>query len=218
MSSGLRWDENRPFDDPANNETGMLRSREPFRYILQQPVVAPAGGIYTYNGGGTSLLTETLVRRTGKPLADYAREKLFAPLDVAAFDWDSVGASKKLGSYGSLRLRPRDMLKLGPLMLNDGQWNGRRIVPTGWTGESSKPRILGEGLFFYGYQWWLGRSLVGGREVIYTAAFGIGGQRVYIVPEFDLVVAINSGMYASPLQAVVPSAILNRLVLPSLKD
>lgn len=218
MSAGLVWDENRPFNDPLNTEIGMLTAAHPFRYILQQPMVATPGTRYAYSGGATSLLAEALVRRTGTKLSDYAREKLFAPLDVAQFDWDGVGVSRQLGAFGSLRLRPRDMAKLGQLMLTDGQWNGRRIIPAGWAAESSQPRLLGDGLFFYGYQWWLGRSLVAGREVTYTAAVGLGGQRVYIVPAFDLVVAITAGHYSGPLQSVITSAILNRLVLPALKD
>jgi len=217
MSSGLAWDENRPFTDPLNSEIGMLMAFDPFRYILAQLLQAPPGSLYNYSGGGTSLLGETLVRRTGRSLRDYARDKLFGPLDIADVDWDGVGLSGKLGAHGTLRLRPRDMAKLGQLLLVDGQWNGRRVLPVGWAAESTKPRLLGDGLFFYGYQWWLGQSLVDGREVTYTAAVGLGGQRVYVVPEFDLVVAINAGHYSGPLQTIIPSAILNRLVLPAVK-
>jgi len=147
MSSGLAWDESRPFTDPLNSETGMLSAADPFRYILSQPMQAPPGTLYNYNGGNTSLLAETLVRRTGQPLRDYARDKLFAPLDVAQFDWDGVGRSGKLGAYGSLRLAPRDMAKLGQLLLTDGQWNSRRVLPAGWVAESIKPRLMGQGLF-----------------------------------------------------------------------
>jgi CubicO group peptidase (beta-lactamase class C family) len=217
MSSGFAWDENRPYTDPLNSEMGMLTAADPFRYIFSQPMQAAPGTLYNYNGGNTSLLAEVLVRRTGRSLHDYARDKLFTPLDVARFDWEGVGRSGKLGAYGSLRLTPRDMAKLGQLLLTGGRWNGQAVVPIGWVAESTKPRLMGQGLFFYGYQWWLGRSLVQGREVIYSAAFGIGGQRVYVIPEFDLVVAINAGHYDGSLQTIIPAAILDRLVLPAVK-
>lgn len=217
MSSGLQWDEDRPYDDPRNDEIGMLTSADPFRYILAKPLAASPGTTYHYSNGDASLLGAALVKGTGRGWSDYARDKLFAPLDIVDFDWDAVGRSRKLGPYGSLRLRPRDMVKLGQLVLADGVWNGRRVLPTGWAAQSIAPRLNGEGLFFYGYQWWLGRSFVDGRELRWAAGFGIGGQRLYVVPALDLVVGLSLGQYGGRLQSVVPTAILNRIVLPSVK-
>ncbi|MBS0223329.1 MAG: hypothetical protein JSR91_21585 [Proteobacteria bacterium] len=110
------------------------------------------------------------------------------------------------------------MAKLGQLMLTDGQWNGRHVLPAGWAAESAAPRINGEGLFFYGYQWWLGRSFVAGRALDWMAAFGVGAQRVYVVPALDLVFAINTGLYAGPLGYTIASAIFNRVVLPAVQN
>ena len=92
------------------------------------------------------------------------------------------------------------------------------MLPAGWAAESIKPRINGEGLFFYGYQWWLGRSFRNGSELTWTAGVGLGGQRLYVVPSLDLVVMINAGHYASGLQGVIPLGIFNRIVLPAVKD
>src|SRR5882757_4988854 len=128
MSSGVAWDENRPWNDPRNNEAGMILAADPFRYILSQPVAWPAGTVYAYSGGGTSLLGETLVRSTGRSLRDYARDKLFAPLDVTDFEWLDAGVSHRLAAFGSLRL-------------TDGQWNGKQVLPAGWAAESIKPRL-----------------------------------------------------------------------------
>jgi CubicO group peptidase (beta-lactamase class C family) len=218
MSAGLEWDESLGYADPRSNEASLIEAADPFRYLLSQPMQAPPGMVYAYNGGATALLAAALVKSTGRPLKDYARDKLFTPLNVTDFDWDEMGVSHKLGAYGGLRLRPRDMAKLGQLLLADGQWNGTRVLPVGWAAESTKPRINGEGLFFYGYQWWLGRSFVAGRELAWAAAFGLGGQRVYVVPALDLIVTTNTGHYSGPLQSIIPSAILNRLVLPAAKD
>jgi CubicO group peptidase (beta-lactamase class C family) len=218
MSAGLVWEEDVPWKDPRNNEAGMILAADPFRYIFSQPVAFPPGTVYAYSGGGTSLIGETLVRSTGRPLRDYAREKLFQPIDAPDFEWLDAGVSKKLGAFGSLRLRPRDAAKLGRLLLSDGQWNGRQVVPAGWAAESTKPRINGAGLFFYGYQWWLGRSFRNGGELTWTAGVGLGGQRLYVVPALDLVVMINAGHYSGPLQSIIPAAIFNRVVLPAVKD
>jgi CubicO group peptidase (beta-lactamase class C family) len=218
MSAGLLWDENRPYSDPLNNEEGMINAADPFRYILSQPVAYPPGTVYAYSGGGTSLLGETLVKSTGQSLRDYARDKLFTPLDITDFEWLDAGRSRRLGAFGSLRLRPRDAAKLGRLLLTDGQWNGRQVLPAGWAVESIKPRINGEGLFFYGYQWWLGRSFRNGAEFTWAAGVGLGGQRLYVVPALDLVVMVNAGHYDGPLQGVIPLGIFTRVVLPAVKD
>jgi CubicO group peptidase (beta-lactamase class C family) len=218
MSAGLAWEENLPWNDPRNNEREMIMAADPFRYILSQPVAFLPGTVYAYSGGGTSLLGETLVRSTGRPLRDYAREKLFQPIDAPDFEWLDAGVSGKLGAFGSLRMRPRDAAKLGRLLLTDGQWNGRQVIPAGWSAESIKPRINGEGLFFYGYQWWLGRSFRNGGELTWVAGVGLGGQRLYVVPSLDLVVMITAGHYRDGLQGTVPFGIFNRVVLPAVKD
>jgi CubicO group peptidase (beta-lactamase class C family) len=218
MSSGLAWDENLPWNDPRNNERALIMAADPFRYTLSQPVAFPPGAIYAYSGGGTSLIGETLIRSTGRPLRDYARDKLFQPIDAPDFEWLDAGVSGKLGAFGSLRMRPRDAAKLGRLLLTDGQWNGKQVVPAGWAAESTKPRINGEGLFFYGYQWWLGRSFRNGSELHWIAGVGLGGQRLYVVPSLDLVVMITAGHYRDGLQGTVPFGIFNRVVLPAVKD
>jgi CubicO group peptidase (beta-lactamase class C family) len=88
--------------------------------------------------------------------------------------------------------------------------------------ESTRPRIKINaeryGPLYYGYQWWLGRSLLSGHELPLIAAFGNGGQRLFVVPELDLVVAINAAHYGSLLQALIPAAILNQFVLPAVND
>jgi CubicO group peptidase (beta-lactamase class C family) len=110
-------------------------------------------------------------------------------------------------------LRPRDLAKIGQLVLQHGAWNGKRLVSASWVDASTTAQINGQGVFFYGYQFWLGRSLVDKRELDWTACWGLGGQRVFIAPERDLVVVVNAGLYKSNLQASVPLEILNRYVL-----
>jgi CubicO group peptidase (beta-lactamase class C family) len=218
MSSGLAWEEDVAFADARNDERAMLEADDPFRYILSRPLLEPPGTAYRYSGGATSLLGAALVKATGRSLADYARDKLFLPIDAADFEWPGVGLSRRLGAYGSLRMRPRDAAKLGRLLLTDGQWNGRQVVPAGWAAESITPRLNGAGLFFYGYQWWLGRTFRNGTELTWAAGYGIGGQRLFVVPALDLVVMISAGLYGRPLQFTLPNSIFTEVVLPAVKD
>jgi CubicO group peptidase (beta-lactamase class C family) len=99
------------------------------------------------------------------------------------------------------------------LVLAHGVWGGKQIVPAQFLAEATAAQINGQGLYFYGYQFWLGRSFISGREIDWSAAVGLGGQRIYIVPTLDLVAVVNAGLYRSPLQASVPLAVLNRYVL-----
>ncbi len=86
-------------------------------------------------------------------------------------------------------------MKIGQLVLAGGRWNDRQIVSKAWIDASTTPRLEATGPYFYGYLWWLGRSLHEGREIHWSAALGRGGQSIRIVPELDLVVAVTAGYY-----------------------
>ena len=218
MSSGLKWDESIPYSDPANSERQMISAPDPVRYVLQQPVIAPPGSVYNYNGGNTALLGAVLAKVTGQRLDDYAREKLFTPLGISDFEWINLPSTGQPAAASGLRMRPRDTAKLGQLMIADGVWNDTQVLPPGWTGSSMKPRINGEGLYYYGYQWWLGRTMRDDKSIHWAAGVGYGGQRLYAVPDLDLVVMINAGHYGGPLQSIIPFGILTRVVMPAVTD
>jgi CubicO group peptidase (beta-lactamase class C family) len=98
--------------------------------------------------------------------------------------------------------------------LNGGNWNGRQIVSQKWVKESTAAHIGPADLtYFYGYQWWLGRSLVEGREVAWICAMGHGGQRIFAVPALDLVAVVTAGLYADAIHGLLPLVIFNRYVL-----
>jgi CubicO group peptidase (beta-lactamase class C family) len=221
MSSGIEWDENRAWTDPKNDEPHLGRDADPVGYVLTKPIAAPPDAIWNYNGGGIDLLGNVLARVSGKSFDDFAREALFEPLGIADWSWEKY-QNGKFSAAAGLRLRPRDAAKIGQLVLNRGAWSGRQIVPADWIAQSVRPRFqtIGYfgGLFFYGYNWWLGRSLSGEQEVSWIAAQGLGGQRIVIVPSLDLVVMTTSGLYASPRQSNAPLDILSNFVVPSARD
>ena len=197
MSSGLDWEESRPYGDPKNSVWQMVRAPDPYRFVLQQRVTFKPGAVFNYNSGNTELLGLVLARSIGQSIDDYARDKLFGPLGITDFDWVKLRNSGQPFAAAGLRLRPRDMAKLGQLLLNDGQWNGRQVVPKGWVAESTRPRLKAFGLG-YGYQWWLGRTFSKHGWLPWTAGLGYGGQSLFVQPDLDLVVAVTAGDYASP--------------------
>jgi CubicO group peptidase (beta-lactamase class C family) len=213
MSSGLEWHElGIPYTSKENSEIRMDTSPEPYRFALLQPPVALPGQIWNYNSGSTELLGAVLRKATGKPLDELARTLIFEPLRIADVEWYKYTQGNPSAAAG-LRLRPRDLAKIGQLVLQHGVWNGKQLVSSSWIDAATTPQINGPEIYFYGYQFWLGRSLVRKQEVRWTAAVGLGGQRIFVVPAFDLVVVVNAGLYQSDLQGSIPIDILNRYVL-----
>jgi len=212
MSAGLEWDESIPYSDPRNSEIQMDFAPDPVRFVLSRPVAVPAGEVYNYSGGSATLIAAILKRATRRSLDAQARNLLFAPLGITDVEWIRDPSGEPYAASG-LRLRPRDFAKIGQLVLAEGVWQGNQVVPAEFMRQATASQINGQGLYFYGYQFWLGRSLVDGHEIDWVAAVGLGGQRIFIVPALDLVAVVNAGLYRSELQGWVPLVLLNRYVL-----
>ena len=188
MSMGLKWVEATPATGDDNDEVRMHRASDQCRYVLGLPVTAPAGEGFFYNTGALALVSAIIHKATGRPLDEFARETVFEPLGITKVEWIRVRGETDAG--GGLRLRPRDMAKIGQLVLAGGRWNDRQIVSRSWIETSTSAKLKATDNQSYGYLWWLG-----GRQVHWIGALGRGGQSIRIVPELDLVVAVTAGYY-----------------------
>jgi CubicO group peptidase (beta-lactamase class C family) len=194
MSMGLKWVEATPATgDFSNDEARMYTAWNPDRYVLSLPVTAPAGQQFFYNTGALRLVSSIIHKATGRPLDEFVRESILEPLGITRVEWDRRRGETDAG--GGLRLRPRDMAKIGQLILASGRWNDRQIVSDGWIEASTTRKIEATDGQSYGYLWWVGRSAFNGREIRWVGALGRGGQSIRIVPELDLVVAVTAGYY-----------------------
>lgn len=194
MSMGLQWDENRRYTDPLNSEIAMENAPDRYRFILEQPVVAEPGTRWIYSGGSVALIGALIARGTGQSLPGFARETLFGPLGIEQFEWNS-GPDGVASAASGLRLRPRDLLRIGNMVLKGGEHEGRRIVSRGWIEASLKPAIeTGDGLH-YGRLWFLGEAPTPAPsgERNWAAGFGNGGQRLWLMPDAGVAVVIYSG-------------------------
>jgi CubicO group peptidase (beta-lactamase class C family) len=217
MSSGLEWHEfGVPYTSKANSEIAMDTSVDPYRFALEQKIVAQPGQVWNYSSGSAELLGAVLRKATGKPLDRLASEVLFQPLGIENIEWYKY-AQGNVSAAAGLRLRPRDLAKIGQLMLQQGTWNGKQIVPASWIRSATSPHMQAIELYFYGYQFWLGRSLFDQRELIWASAIGNGGERMFIVPELDLVVVMNAGLYDSPLQGSLPVETFNGYLMRAIQ-
>lgn len=221
MSSGFKWDEARAWTDPENDEPHLVTEPNPLGYVLSRSIAAPPDVLWTYSGGSTELLGNIIERVSNKSLEAFARETLFQPLGITDVEWKPY-KSGKIAAAAGLRLRPRDAAKIGQLVLSRGRWNNQQVVSADWIAQSITPRFQAVGYFggtlFYGYQWWMGRSLAGGKEIKWVAAFGWGGQRIFIVPELDLVMMTTAAQYGQPKEGLAAIDILTNIVIPSVRD
>lgn len=209
MSSGLKWKEGGAGRD---DEHGMMWARQPLRDVLSRDIVSPPGRVFNYNSGGTAVLADIVSRSTGMPWEVFAQRALFAPLGIRDVEWIRDFRGRPM-AYTGLRLRPRDMAKIGRLVLDRGMWRGQRVVSTQWIDLSLTPKLrTGFDDTGYGYQWWTGHADVAGREVRWAAAFGNGGQRIFVVPELDMTVVVTAGAYGDMQAARRINAHFRRIV------
>lgn len=195
MTSGLEWNEmGLPYNDADNDLVQLFLVDDPIAYILAKPLVHPPGKEWYYNGGGTNLLGEVIRETTGHRIDEFAEGYLFAPLGITDYEWDYINPDM-IHASGNLRLRPRDMAKLGYLYLNGGVWNGERILSEEWIEESTQQHVSLSGTEGYGYQWWLRTYQVGAKSVDAYYALGWGGQRIIVFPSLDMVVVFTGGNY-----------------------
>lgn len=209
MSSGWAWHEGGAGTD---DEHRLMWAWTPVYHPLSRAVTAAPGTTFTYNSGGALLAADILSRTTGMPWTEYARTRLFEPLGITDVEWirDFLGRPM---AYTGLRMRPRDMAKLGQLVLDHGRWQGRQIVPAAWIDASLEPRLpTGFDDTGYGYFWWTGRADWHGRSLAWGAAFGNGAERIFVLPELDLCVAVTAGAYGDLATARLVDAMFREIV------
>ena len=158
-------------------------------FALDQPVLAPPGTRMHYSSGNTHLLSGILTQATGKSTLQYARDVLGAPLGIQIDAWPQDPQGIYFGG-NNMEFTPRQMLAFGELYINDGEIDGRQIVPAEWIEQSLTPRVRSRRNTErqYGYGWWI-RDMAG----LPTAyAWGYGGQFILLVKDLDLVVVTTS--------------------------
>jgi CubicO group peptidase (beta-lactamase class C family) len=189
---------------------GFARNKDWTRGVLDR-AVRPPGRQFAYSNGGAHLLSAILEANTGMSVLAYARAKLFDPLGIptrpaaepgadlaagqnlqayrkAGFAWPVDPQGRNFGA-GLIKLRPRDMARLGLLYLDGGRWKGRQVVPSTWVRDATRRQVeAGEPFEGYGYMWWT--TTMGGDQAY--VAWGYAGQMIEVVPARHLVVVVSS--------------------------
>jgi CubicO group peptidase (beta-lactamase class C family)/transcriptional regulator GlxA family with amidase domain len=174
---------------PGEPELAMMRSSDDWAAaVFNLPRRTDAGTEFAYCSGNYHLLSAVLTAATGRSGLALAKEWIFDPLGIEDVVWPTDPRGVTHG-WGDLQLRPRDAAKLGYLLLNDGVWNGRRILPEGWVAWSTTADIDAGPGNRYGYGWWQHPGAPAG----YYEAIGRGGQRIGVWPAEDLVLVVTAG-------------------------
>jgi len=162
-------------------------------YKLDRPMTGRPGIDRNYSTGNTHLLSVILTRATGMSTRAFANRYLFNPMDIELGGWDRDPQGFYLGG-NNMALRPRDMVKVGKLMMDMGEYEGEQLVSPEWIVESVTP-VTGRrpGVINYGYLWFRRESA--GLEMVY--AYGNGGQYILIIPEIEAVIAVTTRNGAS---------------------
>ncbi len=205
MTSGLEWDYRSDYER-------LEASADPVLTTLSQPVTAAGGEVYVYNSGGSHLLGLMVAEVSGRPLEDYADEVLFAPLGIERGSWGRTPQGEVIGGYG-LKLTPRDLGRLGQLYLNEGTWNGTRLMPADYIRAATSYQSAGDGTGRtpYGYQWWV--TDASGYDAFY--ALGYGGQYIYVVPALDLICVVAVGFETGLLELRSPRPLIETVIVPA---
>lgn len=211
METGLAcndWD----FASPGNEEY-MYLNRDWVRFFLDLPPLE-GNASSRYCTAGVVTLGRVVKEATQQPTEPFADESLFAPLGIRRYRWSTFDNDEQVDTGGHLYLRARDMAKIGQLVLQQGQWEEQQVVSAAWIEQSTQPHTLLDGRFPYGYLWWRYEVPVDGDPVPFIAANGNGGQYIFIVPRYDVVVVFTGGNYNRP-EAQRPFEMLQEAILPA---
>ncbi|TDL99794.1 MAG: serine hydrolase [Flavobacteriaceae bacterium] len=182
MTSGYSWRED--YTLPVNEMAKSYYGTELEKLIFSMPFKIEPGSKFEYQSGTTQILAILLQRATGKSLAEYASEKLWKPLEMESDAYWSL--DKKDGiekAFCCIHSSARDFAKLGQLMLDEGKYKGKQIVPRWFVSLSTKPGIHPS----YGYSFWTFYNNQNGLPDFYQFQ-GHLGQYIIVVPSYDLVI------------------------------
>ena len=216
MSSGL--DCNDHSSTSPGRETVIDDTPDWVKATLDLPMINDPGTKGYYCSGGVAVVGRITENAVHTRLPEFAQANLFAPLGISRADWvwnyDLTNADKE---YSQIHLRPRDMLKLGILFADDGRWHGHQVISASWVHESIAEHSHVDNVS-YGYFWWRPwldvKTPTGSQHIDVIAAQGNGGQKIYLVPQYELVAVFTGGGFNA--ESTPPNTIMAKIILPAL--
>ena len=196
MRSGLAaFDED---EHSPGNEDKLDEAPDPAAFVRAVPAATTPGSMYRYNSLGSYIAGRVVENASGADLEDYAAKALFAPLGITAWSWGRDVAQHPKGQ-GNLSLRARDTAKIGQMVLDDGVYDGHRVIASSWLKAALAPRVATGAVDryadHYGYFWYAKTQDIAGRKIAVYFASGNGGNKIYVIPARRMVVSVASSAY-----------------------
>ncbi|PHI21811.1 hypothetical protein CEQ90_00560 [Lewinellaceae bacterium SD302] len=218
MSSGLDANDNSRDRVSAASENNYQQSPNWLKTVLSAEMVSPPNQHANYGSANPYLLGRALDSILDEPTVLFMHRNLFEPLGVSNYIVQTDETGRPYFG-GGMYLTPAQMLRFGELYLNEGTFNGKRILTKDWVKASFTRHTNLENVADqngYGYLWWQHNYTNGGKTYQSYEARGAGGQYIFVIPELSVVVAITSGNFRNG-NTRQPEGILEQYVLPSLE-
>ena len=219
MTSGLDWNGMEIPVNSRNNENDIIQlfiKEDPMLHILGNNMTAKPGTRWYYSCGDVNVLGEIIKRATGQRMDMFAEENLFEPLGITEVEWSFI-QPEIIQVSGSHFMRPRDMAKLGSLLLNEGRWKNQQVISPSWV-ESTMQEYISYDIpgwsdhygSKYGYQWWLRSYEYGSHTVQAVLRSGWGMQKIVLFPEYEMMLVMTGGYYLGdePVNEIITEFIL----------
>ena len=179
-----------------NKDHEMRYSHNKIDLALRRTLVNTPGKTFSYDGCNTEILGAILFKKTGMYADQFAKIYLFDPLGLSHYDWEGGKQNGYPCMAGALRMTPREFMKTGLLVVNEGSFEGRQVISKDWIHESTGLHIethLGKDM--YGYQWWNIEMQSGNTSYEVIWANGWGSQFIFIIPALNIVITTTGTNY-----------------------
>ena len=198
MSSALECNDND--SRSPGNEENMYPLRHWGRWAADVPTRAVydrdenGRGSFAYCTAGSFLLGQVIEEMSGETLDQFFARTLFEPLEISTWHWSRSPTGEYM-SGGGLRLHARDLAKIGLMLLNEGTWQGKQVIPPDWVEKATTPSVTANESQNYGYQFWerTWKTSCGPMKAAYMS--GNGGNNVILLPELDAVIVLTRQHY-----------------------
>jgi CubicO group peptidase (beta-lactamase class C family) len=196
MRSGLDADDED--SSTPGNEDHLDASADWISTVYAVPMKTKPGGNYNYCSINAFIAGAIVENASKMPLDVFAKRTLFDPLGIGDFKWRHLPVNR-ITAQGNLYITTRDEARIGQLILHNGKFKGHRIVARGWVKRSIANQVPISAFDpysdFYGYMWYSKAEPLGKRSIVVHFASGNGGNKIYVVPDLDIVVAVTSSAY-----------------------
>lgn len=213
MRAGIDWNEAEVTyqNTRENHSNQMVDSADWLEFALSRPMRKPPGEIFLYSSAALVMLSKIITEASNKSNSEWLEEVFFRPLQITDYEVDRCPKDPEV--LGDFYFTPRDLLKFGQLALQKGTWEGQKLIPAGWVDWLSEPLTKVDDSRRYGAMWWRAYPPLTVLPLVFM--WGVGGQHLFLIPEYDAVVLTMGRFYEVDL-APQPFHLLNEYVIPAL--